>query len=143
MLGDDVLDHLLGVSQDRVPQVGALQDLAALLVDDVAVDVHHVVVLEGVLADAEVVLLDLLLRSLDGFAQKAGLERLMFGPAPERPATAVAKETPELIFQGKVELRFAGVALAAGAAPQLPVDAPALVALRPDDRQPAHGAHFI
>ena len=46
----------------------ALEDLAAQRVDVLALLVHHVVVLEEVLADGEVLRLDLLLRAFDGFA---------------------------------------------------------------------------
>ena len=46
-------------------QVGALEHLAALGVDDLALPAHHVVVLEDVLADLEVLRLDLPLGRLD------------------------------------------------------------------------------
>ena len=60
--GDHVVDHVA----DLLVQVLALEDPAALAVDDLALLVHHVVVLEDVLADLEVLLLDLGLRALDG-----------------------------------------------------------------------------
>jgi hypothetical protein len=58
-------DDLLDPAPDLVRQVVALEHAAALLVDDHALRVHHVVVLEDVLARDEVLLLDLLLRVLD------------------------------------------------------------------------------
>ena len=50
----------------RLGRVAALQDLPAQRIDGLALLVHDVVVLEQVLADVEVVALDLLLRVLDG-----------------------------------------------------------------------------
>ena len=46
----------------------AFEQLAAQRVDVLALLVHHVVVLEQVLAGGEVLRLDLLLRALDGLA---------------------------------------------------------------------------
>ena len=46
----------------------ALENLAAQRVDALTLLVHHVVVFEQVLADGEVLRLDLLLRALDGAA---------------------------------------------------------------------------
>ena len=49
-------------------RVAAEQQLLAQRVDGLALRVHHVVVLEQVLADVEVALFDLLLRVLDALA---------------------------------------------------------------------------
>ena len=57
--------RLLDPAADLLGVVVAVEDAAALLVDDHALRVHHVVVLEDVLAGDEVLLLDLLLRALD------------------------------------------------------------------------------
>jgi hypothetical protein len=57
--GDDVVDHVL----DLLVQVLALEHLAALGVDDLRCLVQHLVVLEDVLADLEVLRLDLGLRA--------------------------------------------------------------------------------
>ena len=69
LVGDDLVHdvdqlvlHLLGV-----------HDLVAETVDFLALLVHHVVVLEGALADLEVVLLDVLLRGLDGAVEQAAV----------------------------------------------------------------------
>ncbi len=53
--GDDVDHHVVRL----LLQVLALKDHPALVVDDGALTVHHLVVLEDVLADLEVLLLDL------------------------------------------------------------------------------------
>ena len=58
---DDVVDH----RADLLVQVGALEHRAALAVDDLALPVHHVVVLQDVLAGVEVLRLDLALGGRD------------------------------------------------------------------------------
>ena len=69
VLGDaprhHVGDHLAAHVGDRLGDVGGAHDLPALLVDHLALGVHHVVVFEEVLADVEVARLDLLLRLLE------------------------------------------------------------------------------
>ena len=52
--------------------------MATLLVDDGTLLVHHIVVFEQALTDAEVVLLDLLLCALDALRDHAALDTLAF-----------------------------------------------------------------
>ena len=92
----------------------------------------------------EVLLLDLLLRLLDLLRQHPGLDRLLVAlvvgdaEAVEDAVDAVAGEQAhEVVLGGEEEARLAGVALAAGAAAQLVVDAPRLVALGAADEQAA------
>src|SRR5262249_4479325 len=108
-----------------------LEDLAAVLVDDAALLVHHVVVLEDALADQEVLLLDLLLGVLDRAGEHLGLERLLLAllvdrpEAGEDPVRELARgEAEHGVLGGEEEAGLAGVALAAGAAAQLVVDPP-------------------
>ena len=93
-----------------------MEDAAALLVDDHALRVHHVVVLEDVLAGDEVLLLDLLLCALDLAREDRRLHRLVVRDleALHDPVDAVAGEEPdEVVLRREVEPRLAGVALAA------------------------------
>src|SRR5581483_2011025 len=141
---DGRLDHLVDPAPDLLRQVLALEHLAALLVDDHALLVHDVVVLEDVLAHDEVLLLDLLLRVLDLLGEDRGLHRLVVRHLEARHDVldAVAgEESHELVLAGQVEARLARVSLAAGAAAELVVDAPRLVALRAHDVQAAKLAH--
>ena len=62
-----------------VLEVGALEHLAALAVDDLALAVHHVVVLEDVLAGLEVLRLDLALRVGDRAGDPLVLDRDVVG----------------------------------------------------------------
>ena len=141
MLGD-LLARLLA-------HVATLEHLVAVGVDDPPLLVHDVVVVEHALADQEVLLLDLLLRLLDLFRQQAGLDRLLAAlvvgraEAVEDAVDALAGEQPhEVVLGGQEEARLAGIALAAGAAAQLVVDAARLVALGADDAEPA-GLHHL
>src|SRR5204862_547104 len=87
VLVDQPLDHPLELVTGDVGHVAPLEDLAAIFVDDTALLVHHVVVLEHPFADQEVLFLDLLLRPLDRFRQHFGLQRHL--PALLRPASAI------------------------------------------------------
>src|SRR5262245_46878616 len=71
------LHRLLDPALHLFREVVALEHAAALLVDDHALRVHDVVVLEDVLARDEVLLLDLLLRVLDLLREDPGLHRLV------------------------------------------------------------------
>ena len=117
-----------------------VHDLAALLVDDLALVVHHVVVFQQVLADVEVARLDLLLRLLQRLVDPGMDDRLAVLEAEplQHAVHALGAEDPhQIVFERQEELGGAGVALAAGAAAQLVVDAPALVPLGADDEEAA------
>ena len=118
----------------------AFEDFAAQRVDALTLLVHHVVVFEQVLADGEVLRFDLLLRALDGARHHPMLDRhALFHAEPLHQAgDPIRPEDPhQVVFERQVEARRARVALAAGAAAQLVVDAARLVALGAEDVQPA------
>ena len=121
-------------------------DVEALLEDDFALIVHHVVVLEDVLADVEVARLDLLLRLLQSLVDPGVRDRLAF-LQPKLLQHAVhavrAEDAHQVVFERQIELRAAGIALAAGAAAQLVVDAAALMALGADDVEAAGGQRLL
>jgi hypothetical protein len=81
-LGQDVFDHFDG----GVVNVLAVDDLLATSVDDLALFVHHLVVLEHVLADLGVATLDGVLSALDGLGDHLGFDRprrrAWCGPSP-------------------------------------------------------------
>ena len=107
-LVDPVLD-LLG-------EVLAFEYAAALLVDDHALDVHDVVVLEDVLSRDEVLLLDLLLRALDLVREDLALHGLVVGEVEavhDLVDPVAGEQAHEIVLRGEVEARLAGVALAA------------------------------
>jgi hypothetical protein len=124
---DDVVAHLGDGLGDVLGH-----ELDALLEDDLALVVHHVVVFQEVLADVEVARLDLLLRLLQRLVDPGMDDRLALLEAEllQHAVHAVgAEDAHQVVLQRQEELGAAGIALAAGAAAQLVVDAPALVAL--------------
>ena len=135
-LGDGLVDHV----PDQAGQVAAFEDLLALAVEDPPLVVHDLVVFEEVLAGGEVSLLDLLLGPLDALGDAAGLDRHALLEAQrvehlERPLAH--EELEQFVLQRQEEAAGAGIALAAGPAAQLVVDAAGLVALGADDVQAA------
>ena len=113
---------------------------AAQRVDGLALLVHDVVVLEQVLADVEVVALDLLLGALDRLGEPGVLDllALLHAQRLHQPGDALgAEDAHQVVLERQVEARGARVALAAGAAAQLVVDAARLVALGAEDVEAA------
>ncbi len=153
--GDGRFGELLGERHEVAARVHELvfrdvdlplEQLAAQRVDALALLVHHVVVFEEVLADGEVLRLDLLLRALDRLGHHLVLDGDAFLHAEARHQAGDAirpEDAHQVVFEREVEARRARVSLAAGAAAQLVVDAPRLVALGRDDVQAAQGDHFI
>ncbi len=127
VLVEQSADGLGADALDRRGQVVRAHDLGALLVHDLALVVGHVVEQQQLLADVEVVRLDLALRLLDLAREHAALDDLAFLHAGhlQQPlrAIGVAEDAHEVVFHRQIEAARARVALAAGAAAQLVVDA--------------------
>ena len=146
MLVEQGVDLLVEEGADRVGQVLVVEDLVALGVDRLALLVDHVVELDDALADVEVEALDAGLGALDRLAHEARLDRhvVLEAEALHQAGHAVRGEPlHQVVLEGQVEARRAGVALAAGAAAELVVDPPALVALGADDVEAARGHHHL
>ena len=141
--GVDVLpQHVVHLGADIL----AIQHLAALAVDDLTLLVHHVVVLQHVLADLEVAAFQLFLGAFQRVGDHAVLDGrvLVDLEGIHQAGDAVAAEQAhQVIFQAQVEAGSTRVALTAGTAAQLVVDAAALVALGADDEQAACSTHFL
>ena len=118
----DELGHALGVAL-------AVEDVVTFGVDGLALLVHDVVVFEDVLAGGEVHGLDLALGALDALGDHLGLDGHVIVNlcALHETADAVhaiaAKEPHEVVLEREVELRGSRVALTAGTAAELVVDA--------------------
>ena len=124
----------------------ALQQLVALLVDDPALIVGDVVVLEQLLADVEVARLDFALGVLDRARDPRMLDRLAIRhlqPLHDRGDAVGGEDSQQRVFERQVEAARARVALAARAAAQLVVDAARFVALGADDVQAAGGDDLV
>src|SRR5438132_10599716 len=135
-LGDDVAH----VAEDVLARVGAFQDLSPLLVHDLALLVHHVVVLDYMLAGVEVHALDLLLRARNRSGDPGMLDRLDL-EAVHQAADAFrgrAEDLHQIVLERDEESARSRVPLPAGAAAELVVDAAALVPFGADDVQPTY-----
>ncbi len=143
---DGVLHHGVEHVLDGALQVLPVQHLAALLVDDLTLGVHHVVILQHVFTGLEVAGLHLLLSVFNGAGEHLGVDGGVLVHAqllhhvhdPLR-----AEQAHDVVLQGQVEPGLAGVALTAGTAAQLVVDAAGLVALGAQDKQAAYGADLV
>ena len=135
-LGHLVLHH----AHDVLAQVFAVEHAVSLVVDDGALAVHDVVVLQNVFPDAVVAPFHLLLRVLDRAGQKAGFQLLVLTHAEARDQALhllAAEQAHQVVVQRHEELGAARVSLTAGTAAQLVVDTSGFVALRADDVQTA------
>lgn len=122
------------------PQVAALQHLAALAVNQLALLVVDVVELKDVFAALEVGALDALLSVFNRAGQDARLDgRVVVHPErvdhPHQPVGA--EQAQQVVLQREEEAAFARVALPSGAAAELVVDAAAFVPLGAEDVQTA------
>src|SRR5436309_6630107 len=131
VLLDRSLDHAEHLLARLLADALSLEHLVAVGVDDAALLVHDIVVLEHAFSDQEVLFLDLLLRFLDLLGEDACLDRLLVAllvdaaEAVEDPVDAVSREQPhEVVLGREEEAALAGIALAAGTPAQLVVDAP-------------------
>jgi hypothetical protein len=143
----ELRDHVLADALDRLGHILGAHEVGALLINHAPLIVRNVVIFQQLLAGIEVVLLDAPLRALDLPRQHAAFDRLAglhADPGHERlHAGRIAENTHQIIFQRQVEAARARVALAAGAAAQLIVDAPRFMALGADDVQSAGGQHLL
>ena len=138
----DAADHVL----DALLLVHSLEQLAAHAVDGLALLVHHVVVLEQVLAGGEVLGFHGLLGLGDALGDQPRLDGdVLFHAQPQHQVldALAAENAQQVVLQGEVEARAAGVALAAGAPAELVVDAARLVALGAHDVQAAQRDHLV
>jgi hypothetical protein len=117
-----------------------LQGEEAEVVDHLPLLVHDVVVVQQLLPGLEVVPLHPLLGPLDGLGDQAVGDDLPLLGAPLVHGLGDAlrhEEAHEVVFQGEEELGGSRVPLASRPPPELPVDAPGLVAGRAQDVEPA------
>ena len=121
-------------------QILAVQHLIALGVNDLALAVHHVVVLEHVFPDAEVSAFHLALGAFDGVGKHLVFDGDVFlhiEPVHNGLHPVAAEQAHQVILHGQVEPGGARVSLTAGTASQLVVDPAGLVALGAHDEQAA------
>ncbi len=121
-------DHVLANPFDGLGHILSAHEVRALLIDHATLIVRDVVIFQQLLAGVEIVLLDPPLRPLDLASQHAALDRfagLHAHPRHERlHPRRIAENTHQVIFERQVEAARARIALTAGSAAQLIVDAP-------------------
>jgi hypothetical protein len=113
---------------------------AALVIDSAALLVEHIVELQHVLASVKVKTLDLCLCALKRARYQFVFNRLILGDA--KAAHHVfdhvgCEHAHEIVLKRDKKPRLSRIALAAGAAAQLVVDAARLVPLGTNDKEPA------
>ena len=146
MLGDQIVDHVVAHVGDDFRRRLVVHPFDALLEDDLALVVHHVVEFQDVLADVEVARFDLLLRLFQRLVDPGMDDRLVL-LQPELLQHAVelvgAEDAHQIVFERQEEFGVAGIALAAGTAAQLVVDAPAFVPLGAEHVEAAGGERLF
>ena len=141
--GGRLVEHL----GDRGTHIRGTEDFGALLIDDLALIVGDIVEQQQLLADIEVVRLDLALRFLDLAREHAAFDDFAVLHAGElqQPlgAVRITEDPHQIVFHRQIEAAGARITLATRAAAQLIVDAPRFVALGADDVQTAGADHLI
>ena len=114
------------VLADLFAEVAAVDDAVSHLVDDIALGVGDIVVVDQLFADFEVDAFDLLLGVLNGLHEDGVFDGHVLFPVEhfEGAFDAVAAEASyEVVFDGEEELGFTWVALSGATSAQLVVDA--------------------
>ena len=132
-----LVDH----GEDHVPKRWLRENFFAPGVDDLALLVHHVVVLEQVLTNVVVVAFDFFLRVLDRLGDPAVLDRQVF--FHEAADVDAPEDAHQIVVEREIEAAFARVALAAGATAQLVIDTARFVAFGAQNEQTARGENFF
>ncbi len=139
-LRDHLLDQRMAHVVDGLGDILVLHQVDALVEDHLALVVGDVVVFQDVLAQVEVARLDLLLRLFQRLVDPGMDDRLALLQA-ELGQHAVELVRPEdahqVVFERQEELGAAGIALTAGTAAQLVVDAAAFMPFGAEHEQAA------
>ncbi len=119
---------------------------AAHAVHRLALLVHDVVVFEDVFAGGEILRLDRLLRGGDALGDHLALDgHILFHAQAQHQILHLgsAEDAHQIVLQGEIEARAAGIALASRASAKLVVDAAGVVPLRAQNVQAAERHHFV
>ena len=130
------LEHVVQIDGQALTREGII----ALGVDSLALDVHDIIVLEQTLADAEVVLFDFSLRTLDRLRDHRVLDHLALFVTHlihELGDAITLEQAHQLVLQTHIKLARTWITLTSGTSAQLAVDATRIVALGTDDGQAA------
>ena len=110
---DRVVTH---VDHHFVDRFG-IHDVRALLIDDLALVVHHVIVFNDLFADVVIARFDLLLRGLDGlghpFGRRQRLAIFQVGTHHLRKQRVRPENSQQIVVEAQVEPRQPGITLPA------------------------------
>ena len=125
--------------------IEAFEQLLARSIHRRTLLVHHVVIFKQVLAGFEVLPFHGLLRGLDAAADHARLDGHTFfhaQPLQQVRNPLLGEDAHQVVFEGEIKARGAGIALTAGTSAQLVVNTPRLVPFRAHDMQ-ATGGNYV
>ena len=114
---NDSFGHCRGHLLDRIVDIHTVQNLTALFVDKISLDIHNIIVLKNVTSGTEVHTLDFLLGTLDLFGKEAilDLNRFIYTKLFKcRSCTISTEKTHKIIIKSQEELRTSRIALTAG-----------------------------
>ena len=135
-----LLDYVIDHAANVVTQIFSAQNFFPLAVQNLALLIHHVIILKDVLANVKVARLNFFLRVFNRPRYQRVLNRLVLFHAEfvhDFGDIFRGEQSHQVIFQRNVKPRLARVTLTATAPAQLIVDSPRLVTLRADYEQPA------
>ncbi len=134
------------VFEDELALFDTLEKLTAQSINSFALFVHHVVIFEQVFAGLEVLRFNGFLRCLDAVRDHARFDGHAFFHAEalkQRADPLLGEDAHEVVFEREIKARCAGIALTAGTAAELIVDAAGLVALSAENEQASGGDDFF
>ena len=140
------LNRFLNHFGNDILEAVVVQYLQTLTVNDAALCIHYIVILQYALTDGEVAPFDLALCRFNRLCEHTGFNRLIlfYIQARHQRLNPLAAEQPhQIILKREEETAGARIALTSGTAAQLIVDTAGLVPLRTDDKQPAQLAHLF
>ncbi len=140
------VEHVVNHFERVFLEIRLVECSLPLSVNDLALLVHHVIVLEEMFADFEVVRFDAFLRGLDGFADERVLDGLVLldaEPVHHAHDAVGAEEAHQVVLERDVEAGGAGVALTSRATSKLVVDSAALMAFGADYVEAAKVGHAV
>ena len=143
---DDGVDGFVAHVDDDIADGFGIHDVGALFVNDLALVIHDIVILEQLLAHVVIARLDLLLRRLDRLGNPRVDDRLAIFETIVHHAAEhrlLAEDAQQIIIEAEVKTAEPGIALTARATAQLVVDTAAFMAFGAEHEQPTGSAHGL
>ena len=137
---DNILNHLIKNRVNRFAHILTRKDFLALTIDDFALTIHDIVIINQVFTNFKVVRFNLLLCPFNRLGNHTMLNRLVFGHLElfhnERNAMR-AKDAQQIIFKAHVKTALTRITLATGTTTQLVINTTRFVPFGTKDVQAA------